>query len=78
VVTKRRHDAAEILNCFEADWHRHGFAPRRTGHLPWCPGPGRERICRFVDMARHTLFVENERFQDMVVIEHLVRAARRA
>jgi cardiolipin synthase A/B len=77
VVTKRRHDVAEILNCFAADWHRHGFTPRRAGHLVWCPGSGRERICRFIDMARHSLFVENERFQDMVVIEHLVRAARR-
>jgi len=27
--------------------------------------------------ARHTLFVQNERFQDMVIIECLVRAARR-
>ena len=77
VVTTRRHDVAEILDCFEADWHRHVFDPRRTGRLVWCPGPGRERICRFIDRARHTLFVENERFQDMVVIEHLVRAARR-
>lgn len=77
VVTTHRHDVAEIMSCFEADWHRHVFDPRRTGHLVWCPGPGRERICRFIDRASHTLFVENERFQDMVVIEHLVRAAQR-
>ena len=77
VVTKHRHEVAEITSCFEADWHRDVFAPRRTSHLVWCPGPGRERVCRFIDRARHTLFVENERFQDMVVIEHLVRAARR-
>ena len=77
VVTTHRHEVAEIVDCFEADWHRYAFVPRRTGHLVWCPGPGRERICRFIDRARHTLFVENERFQDMVVIEHLVRAARR-
>ena len=77
VVTTHRHEVAEIVECFEADWHRDAFEPRRTGHLVWCPGPGRERICRFIDRARHTLFVENERFQDMVIIEHLVRAARR-
>jgi phosphatidylserine/phosphatidylglycerophosphate/cardiolipin synthase-like enzyme len=68
---------AEIVDCFEADWHRDPFEPRRTGHLVWCPGPGRERICRLIDRARHTLFVENERFQDMVVIENLIWAARR-
>jgi cardiolipin synthase A/B len=77
VVTKRHHDVAEIVECFEADWHRHAFEPREKSHLVWCPGPGRERICRFVDESKHRLFVQNERFQDMVVIEHLVRAARR-
>ena len=30
-----------------------------------------------IDEARHSLFVQNERFQDMVIIERLVRAARR-
>jgi phosphatidylserine/phosphatidylglycerophosphate/cardiolipin synthase-like enzyme len=77
VVTKRRHDVSEIIDCFEADWHRQSFEPRGKSHLVWCPGPGRDRICRFIDEARHTLFVQNERFQDAVIIERLVRAARR-
>jgi hypothetical protein len=42
--------------------------------VPWS---GRDRICHLIDAARHTLFVQNERFQNMVVIEHLIRAARR-
>jgi len=77
VVTTRAHDVSEIVECFEADWHRHQFAPGAQSHLVWCPGPGRDRICEFIDAARHSLFVQNERFQDMVVIEHLIRAARR-
>jgi cardiolipin synthase len=77
VVTTRRRDVAEIIECFEADWHRQTFEPRNKGHVVWCPGPGRDRICRFIDAARHRLFVQNERFQDMVIIERLVRAARR-
>jgi cardiolipin synthase len=77
VVTTHSHDVAEIIECFEADWHRQTFEPRDKGHVVWCPGPGRDRICRFIDEARHRLFVQNERFQDMVVIERLVRAARR-
>jgi cardiolipin synthase len=77
VVTTHRHDVAEIIECFEADWHRQTFEPRDKGHVVWCPGPGRDRICRFIDETRHRLFVQNERFQDMVVIERLVRAARR-
>jgi cardiolipin synthase len=77
VVTTRRHDVAEVVECFEADWHRTAFDPRRKSHLIWCPGPGRDRICQFIDQARHRLFVQNERFQDMVIIERLVRASRR-
>jgi phosphatidylserine/phosphatidylglycerophosphate/cardiolipin synthase-like enzyme len=68
---------AEIIECFEADWHRQAFGPRDKSHLVWCPGPGRDRICQFIDEARHRLFVQNERFQDMVIIERLIRAKRR-
>jgi cardiolipin synthase len=77
VVTTRRHDVAEIIECFEADWHRQTFEPPHVSHLVWCPGPGRDRICRLIDAANHQLFVQNERLQDMVVIEHLVRARTR-
>jgi phosphatidylserine/phosphatidylglycerophosphate/cardiolipin synthase-like enzyme len=77
VVTTSGHEVAEIVECFEADWHRETFDPHDESRLIWCPGAGRDRICRVVDAARHRLFVQNERFQDMVIIEHLVRAARR-
>jgi phosphatidylserine/phosphatidylglycerophosphate/cardiolipin synthase-like enzyme len=77
VVTTHAHEVAEILECFEADWYRQAFEPREKSHVVWCPGPGRDRICRVIDEARHRLFVQNERFQDMVIIERLIRAARR-
>lgn len=77
VVTRHEHDVVDIVECFERDWHREPFHPRDDSHLVWCPGPGRDRICRFIDEARHRLFVQNERFQDLVIIERLVRAARR-
>jgi polyphosphate kinase len=38
VVTTRRHDVAEVVECFEADWHRHAFDAhrKRPSHLvPW-------------------------------------------
>src|SRR6185295_4396055 len=77
IVTQRRLEVAEIIECFEADWHRQAFVPREESRLVWCPGPGRDRICRFIDESRHRLLVQNERFQDMGIIERLVRAARR-
>jgi phosphatidylserine/phosphatidylglycerophosphate/cardiolipin synthase-like enzyme len=77
VITERKRDVAEVMEGFEADWHREGFSPRKQSHLIWCPGPGRDRICDFIDEAKHKLFVQNERYQDAVIIERLVRAKRR-
>jgi phosphatidylserine/phosphatidylglycerophosphate/cardiolipin synthase-like enzyme len=77
IATTQHRDVSEVLECFEADWHRQTFDPPKRSHLVWCPGPGRERICQFIDEARHRLFVQNERYQDMVIIERLIRAARR-
>ncbi len=77
IVTTRSPDVTEMIECFEADWRRQAFAPHHGSHLVWCPGPGRDRICQFIDAARHRLFVQNERFQDMVIIERLIRATGR-
>jgi cardiolipin synthase len=52
-----------------ADWSRQEFDAGENARLVWCPGNGRERICHFIDDARNTLFVQNERYQDTVVIE---------
>jgi hypothetical protein len=41
------------------------------------PCPWTRRICRFIDQGRHTLFLQNERFQDMVIIECLIRSVQR-
>jgi cardiolipin synthase A/B len=76
VVTSHKHEVSEIVDCFEADWHRKPFHPPADKNLIWCPG-GRDRIARFIDAARHALFLQNERYQDTVIIEHLVRARRR-
>ena len=76
VVTTSKHDVADVVDGFEADWHRQAFSPRRETHLVWCPG-ARDRICQFIDEAKHRLWIQNERYQDTVVIERLVRAARR-
>ncbi|HEY0704476.1 MAG TPA: phospholipase D-like domain-containing protein [Candidatus Acidoferrales bacterium] len=77
VVTTLPDEVAEIIECFEADWHRKKFKPGKASSLIWCTGNGRERIAQFIDQAKHTLFVQNERYQDAVIIEHLVRAAVR-
>lgn len=77
VVTPTSHEVLEIIECFEADWAREEFDPGDDARLIWCPTNGRARIADFIDRAEKTLFVQNERYQDPVIIERLVRAARR-
>ncbi|MGU3651344.1 phospholipase D-like domain-containing protein [Mycolicibacterium sp. A43C] len=77
VVTPSAYEVAEIIDCFEADWAREDFDPGDGAHLIWCPANGRHRIADFIDSAQHTLFLQNERYQDPVIIERLVRAKRR-
>ncbi len=77
VVTDHKHEVGEIVQCFEADWERGKFDPGTEARLIWCPINGRERLARFIDTAKHTLFVQNERYQDAVILERLVRAAER-
>src|SRR5450755_4335067 len=77
VVTDHPQEVKEIVECFEADWQRKSFDGSPDSHLIWCSGNGRERIAHFVDEAKHSLWLQNERYQDPVIIERLVRANRR-
>lgn len=77
VTTSHHHEVREVIDCFEADWHRQPFQPGGEGRLIWCPANGRERVAHFIDHAKHSLFVQNERYQDPVIIERLVRAKER-
>ncbi len=77
VTTTHPHGVREVIDCFDADWNRQEFKPGLSAHLIWCPANGRERIAQFIDEVKHTLFIQNERYQDMVIIERLVRARER-
>jgi len=77
VQTHHKHEVDEVSACFDADWNRQEFKPGDQSHLIWCTGNGRQRIAQFIDEVRHTLWVQNERYQDPVIIERLVRASRR-
>lgn len=77
VATAHKHEVDEIIECFEADWARSEFNPGEHSHLIWCVGNGRQRIAQFIDEAKHSLWLQNERYQDPVIIEHIVRANRR-
>jgi phosphatidylserine/phosphatidylglycerophosphate/cardiolipin synthase-like enzyme len=77
VVTTDPAEVREMVDCFDADWARSEFKPRAGSTLIWCPDNGRARVARFIDEAKHTLWLQNERYQDAVIIERLVRAVTR-
>jgi len=77
IVTSDPDEVSEVVSCFEADWARERFTVDSTTRLIWCNGNGRDRIARFIDDAKRSLFVQNERYQDPVIIERLVRASQR-
>jgi phosphatidylserine/phosphatidylglycerophosphate/cardiolipin synthase-like enzyme len=77
VETNNEAEVAEMVRCFDADWDEQPFVPAPGSNLIWCPNNGRQRIADFIDSASETLWLQNERYQDMVIIERLVRAANR-
>jgi len=77
VETTSKTEVAEMVRCFNADWDGQPFEPAAESELIWCPNNGRQRIADFIDAAKETLWLQNERYQDMVIIERLVRAVNR-
>ena len=77
IVTRKDNEVDEVIRCFEADWHRQPFDGGASAHLIWCNSNGRERFAHFVDRAKHSLWLQNERYQDAVIIERVVRAVTR-
>ncbi len=77
IVTEHATEVREVIECFDADWKRQAFTPHEGSPLIWCNTNGRERFAHFIDRAQHTLWLQNERYQDAVIIERVVRAAGR-
>jgi cardiolipin synthase len=77
VVTSHAHEVGEVTAGFDADWNRTDFVALEGSNVIWCTGNGRQKICEFIDKTKHSLWLQNERYQDPVVIECLVRAHTR-
>jgi polyphosphate kinase len=58
IITSNPHEVEEVILCFEADWARTDFDPGENARLIWCSINGRARIARFIDDAKHSLFIQ--------------------
>jgi cardiolipin synthase len=77
IVTTHKHEVDEVAQCFDADWNRTKFDTGDHSHMIWCIGNGRQRLGQLIDSATHSLWLQNERYQDPVIMEHLIRARSR-
>src|ERR1700678_3574990 len=77
IVTSHKHEVDEVMRCFDADWNRDKFDAGNDSHLIWCVGNGRQRLGQLIDGATHSLWLQNERYPDPNIIEHLIRAHSR-
>jgi phosphatidylserine/phosphatidylglycerophosphate/cardiolipin synthase-like enzyme len=77
LLSTQRHEVEEVAACFDADWSHTPFKPHGRLRLVWGPLNARQRTAEFIDAAKHSLVVQNARYQDPVMIERLVRAQRR-
>lgn len=74
IVTSNKHEVKEVAQCFDADWEREEFESGEGSRLIWCTGNGRLKLAEFIDSAKRSLWLQNERYQDPTIIEHLIRA----
>ena len=74
LVTSHKHEVEEVAQCFDADWIRPSSS--RGGiasHLVPRQRPP-AKFGELIDDSKHSLWLQNERYQDPVIIEHLIRA----
>ena len=77
VETTNAVEVEEMVRCFDAGLGRAAVRAGAGLEPDLVSDEGRQRIADFIDSAKETLWLQNERYQDMVIIERLVRAARR-
>jgi len=77
IITEHPAEVREVASCFNADWDRRMFDGGESALLIWCNGNARMRLARFIDRAKHYLFLQNERFVDIWLLDRLFRARDR-
>lgn len=69
--------AAQITECFDADWKRTAWTPSVDSGLVWSNTGSRLAIAEFIDAAKESLLVQHPKFVDAAVLDRIVDAASR-
>jgi cardiolipin synthase len=70
-------DVAAIVATFNADFAHKAITPPDGADLAWSPTNSQDSILAVIDVAKHTLSVENEEMGDATITDALEAAARR-
>lgn len=77
LVFENAAQAAQITECFDADWNRAAWSPSADTGLVWSNSGSRLAIARFIDSAKESLLVQHPKFVDAAVLDRIVDAASR-
>jgi len=77
LVFENPEKAAQITECFDADWNRAAWIPAADTGLVWSNSGSRLAIAKFIDAAEESLLVQHPKFVDAAVLDRIVDAAAR-
>jgi phosphatidylserine/phosphatidylglycerophosphate/cardiolipin synthase-like enzyme len=77
IIDTAHADIAAIVATFNADFAHRAITPPDGADLVWSPTNSRASILAVIDVAKHTLAVENEEMDDSTITSALAAAARR-
>jgi phosphatidylserine/phosphatidylglycerophosphate/cardiolipin synthase-like enzyme len=77
LVFENANQAAQITECFDADWNRTAWSPSADTGLVWSNKGSRLAVARFIDSAKESLLVQHPKFVDAAVLDRIVDAASR-
>lgn len=77
VVTRNRAEVQEVLDAFEADWHRTDFSPRQLIWSQGSAGNAREKFRDLFRSAQSEILIQNPKLVDAQVLDELLQAVRR-
>jgi phosphatidylserine/phosphatidylglycerophosphate/cardiolipin synthase-like enzyme len=77
VIFENPAQAAQITECFEADWNRVEWVPSSDTGLIWSNSGSRLAVARFIDSAKESLLVQHPKFVDASVLDRIIEASSR-
>ena len=77
IVTDNPTQVAQVIACFEADWHRKPFEPDPDSGLLWSSNNSRQIMAWFIDTAKKELDIQHPKFVDATIVERISSARQR-